>query len=185
MPQILKPEIFDYKDLDLYDLKDLKKKSKKLYSDKHITVRWKRGNKKSIADEEHIFLIYKKQIVSVVEFWFMKIDGVEVPKIKNSTTLKEYRGRGFGTLLYNCLINHFGCLVSDLTLNGNKTKPNGSYGLWLKLIKQYKHFILDEREEEILKYTKYIAFESPKRAYRRLIITKNIKFKIKKVEIES
>lgn len=171
MPQILKPEIFEEKDLCLYDKKELLEDAELIFKQDDIKVYWKTCKHFSLIDEDYIFIIYKRTLVSVTEFWFHELKRKQVPKIKNTTTLKKFRGKGFGFLIYTCLIKKFGCLLSDVTLNGNKDIPNGSYGLWLKLMKLYKHSIFDEKSKRFMKYTEYSAFKSTFNSYRRLYIT--------------
>jgi len=178
MPQILKPEIFEDKDLDLYCTKDLFKKAKLLYQKDNIKIYWKSADKNRIIDEDYGFLILKNKLIGVVEFWFQEFEKIKIPKIKNSTILKEHRGNGYATLIYETLYKKFGGLISDVTLNGNKRTPSGSYGLWLRLMKRHDHFIFDERDDKFIKYTKYCAFESIRKGYRRVVIiqSKNKKY---------
>lgn len=170
MPQILNPEIFEEKDLCLYDKKELLKNSKLIYKQDDVKIYWKTADKDRIIDEDYFFLILKTKLVTVVEFWFHEIYNLQIPKIKNTTTLKKHRGCGFATLIYNQMFQKFGCLMSDVTLNGLKKKPNGSYKLWLNLIKLNTNLIFDEKEQKFLPYSKYVAFESERKAYRRILI---------------
>jgi len=181
MPQILKPEIFKDKDLCLYNKEELLTDAVRLFKQNDLKVYWKQADENRIIEEEYCFLIVKNKLVSVVEFWFHETNNLKFPKIKNSTTLKKFRGLGYATLIYSIMFEKFGGLISDVTLNGNTKKPNGSYGLWLKLLKKHKHFILDERENKYIKYSKHSAFKSIRNSYRRLVITTDdnfIKFKI-------
>ena len=170
MPQILSPEIFEEKDLDLYDKKTLLKNSELIFKNEELKLFWKTADKDRIIDEDFFFIIKKNKLVAVVEFWFEDFSFAKIPKIKNSTVLKEFRGQGLATIIYENLFKKFGALISDVTLNGNKTKPSGSYGLWLNLIEKYNSVVFDERSEEFLKYTNYIAFKSTRRGYRRILI---------------
>lgn len=170
MPQILHPEIFEEKDLCLYDKKELLKNSKLIYKKDDIKIYWKCADEHRIIDEDYFFLILKSKLVTVVEFWFHEINNIQIPKIKNTTTLKKYRGQGFATLIYNQLFEKFGCLMSDVTLNGRKKKPNGSYKLWLNLISINNNLIYDEKDRKFITYSKYVAFESERKSYRRILI---------------
>lgn len=177
MPQVLKPEIFEDKDLCLYDKKELLTNAIQLYKQDHLKIYWKPADESRIIEEEYCFLIVKNTLVTVVEFWFQEINNLKFPKIKNSTTLKKHRGLGYATLIYSILFEKFGGLISDVTLNGKTKKPNGSYGLWLNLLKIYKHFIFDDRENKYMKYSKHSAFKSVRNGYRRLVITTEDNFK--------
>lgn len=170
MPQILHPEIFEEKDLDLYDKQTLLKNSELIFQKDDLKLFWKTTEKDRIIDEDYFFVIKKNKLVAVVEFWFEEFPFANIPKIKNSTVLKEFRGQGLATLIYENLFKKFGALISDVTLNGNKKKPSGSYGLWLNLIENHNSVVYDERSEEFLKYTDYIAFKSSRRGYRRILI---------------
>jgi hypothetical protein len=170
MPQILNPEIFEEKDLCLYDKKKLLKDAKLIYKKDDVKIYWKCADEHRIIDEDYFFLILKTKLITVVEFWFHEFGNIQIPKIKNTTTLKKHRGCGFATLIYTQMFEKFGGLMSDVTLNGLKKKPNGSYKLWLNLINKNNHSIYDEKEQKIISYSKYVAFESERKSYRRILI---------------
>ena len=70
MPQILSPEIFEEKDLDLYDKKTLLKNSELIFKNEELKLFWKTADKDRIIDEDFFFIIKKNKLVAVVEFWF-------------------------------------------------------------------------------------------------------------------
>jgi len=173
MPHLLTPKLFEDKDLSIYDEKDIRKNSKSVFKDSSLEIKLKLAAEESIWDEHNIFMTFKNKMIAIMEFWTMEINGVEIPKVKNATVIKEFRGKGFGTILYKQLFSIYGILASDLTLNGNRKIPNGSYGLWLDLMKENSHYIFDEIDNKFITYSNYKAFSSVRKNDRRIIIIKN------------
>lgn len=173
MPTILIPKIFEDKDLSLYDEKEFKLNSTRIFQNGSLEIRLKEHEKESIWEEDNLFMLFKNKMIANMEFWVMNVNNHQIPKIKNVVVLRKFRGNGFGTIMYNTLFDLYGCLASDTTLNGNKKSPNGSYGLWLNLIKTNESYIFDEIDNKFLEYSHYKAFESVRKGNRRVIIVKN------------
>lgn len=166
MPSVYKIKCFYDRNLDFFDLNYIQR-NKIFYKATSVGDIYI-----SETDEEyHILLEKDENIISIIEYNIYDIESEKIPGIYMAVTIKEERRKGYGFLLYETLLEKYGKLMSDVTLNGNSN--SGSKGLWMKLISKYPCEIYDKFEKEFLEYSHYKAFQSKLKSHRKLLIRKH------------
>lgn len=164
MPSVYKINCFYERDLDFFDLNFIQKNKifYKTIDALNIFL--------SETDEEcHIILEKNNILISIIEYNLYEVEDEKVPGIYMAVTIKEERRKGYGFLLYETLLEKYGKMMSDVTLNGNC--KSGSKGLWFKLISKYPCKIYDKFENKVSEYSNYKAFQSKVKSHRKILIS--------------
>ncbi len=125
-----------------------------------------------ILDESYLFVKDDNKIVGILSYFFYQINNENVPAIDIVIIDEEYRRKGICKFLYKLLLNKHGKLISGICLNKNHRKIDGSYGLWIKLIKEHKPFLFNIYSNKVESFSLYKAFSSKHSIKRRILIWK-------------
>lgn len=165
MPIICSSKLFENHNIIYLYSSDVIKNCKKIGT--YLTFDFYSNN---YEKENYLFLKDNNKIIALLVYFFYEVDSEKIPAIDIVVVDEEYRRKGITTFFYNHLLNIYGKLISGICLNKSDRKIDGSFGLWVKLIKKHSPKLFNIYTNSLEKFSFYRAFKSKHSIKRRIFI---------------